>query len=135
MNHLTKSENDINLAIIYPPQKKIEAMRWLKENTDHNDIIMAQYTNGNFMPAITGRHVFVGHGIETIDFKIKYSQNEALFNKQLSDEYIQKILAENKINYIFFSLFEKYHLQWNPEKKEYLNKVFDNQEVQIYKVL
>jgi len=132
---ITGPKNDIDHSFIYPEKKKIEAMEWLKKNTNENDIITASYINNNFIPAITGRHVFVGHGIETINFKKKYISNKALFDKNLSDKYIENFLNENNINYIFFSLFEKHALKWNPQEKKYLEKVFDNKEVQIYKFI
>lgn len=132
---ITGPKNNIDHSIIYPEKKKIEAMEWLKKNTSKNDIITARFVNNNFIPAITGRYVFVGHGIETINFKKKYILNKALFDKKLSDEYIQKFLNKNNINYIFFSFFEKYKLKWNPQEKKYLEMVFDNKEVQIYKII
>ncbi len=119
--------------IFYLSNEKLSALKWLKKNTKDQEIILSEYINGGLIPSITGRTVFLGHTIETVNFYNKYYEMFFFFAVNNNKKEIQ-FLDENNINYIFYSNLEKQLGEWSPQNKKYLRKVFDNQEIQIYKV-
>ena len=116
-------------------QVAYQAILWVKENLDDNDVILTDPTNGNIFPSITGKIVYIGHGHQTIDWETKLAKSQWwFFVSDKQDEAKKKWLYQEKINYIFFSRLEDELGDYAPEKKDYLEKVFDNGEVKIFKV-
>lgn len=116
----------------YLKNEYIEAFSWIEKNLSENEIILSSFYMGNFIPAYTGRIVYIGHGPQTIDLPNKEKIVEWFFNNNEGDKY--KFLIDNKINYLFYSQKEKELGDYNPATKDYLKKVFENQEVAIYKI-
>lgn len=120
--HLIKSEKN---AII-----------WLKDNLKESDLILSQNTIGTIIPSISGRYVYLGHGHQTNNWLIKkYDVEEWFFKDNKYDQLKYKWLTREGINYIFFSWRERALGNFRPEEKDYLQKVFEEDEVEIYKVL
>jgi hypothetical protein len=132
---VSTEQNIDNWKILYYlKDKKIEAIEWLKNNANDQETILSGYINGGLIPSISGRTVLLGHGHETLDFYGKYHEMRFFFSINHNDKEIE-YLNKYDINYIFYSDLEKKIGKWTPQNKEYLEKVFDNQEIQIYKVL
>ena len=134
-NHFLIGHNDFLKDWYYIENNKIEAMKWLKENTDEESIVFSDMLNGNIIPGITARTVFLGHVHETNDFKRKYKEAVWFFSTNKNDSLEQKFLKINNISHIFYSNSEKKIGDWIPENKKYLKKVFENKKVKIYQVL
>jgi len=112
-----------------------EAMVWIKNNLDADDIILADPIIGNIIPSITGGLVYIGHGHQTVDWETKRAKVVYWFfagNK--SDQKKQAWLKQEKIDYVFFSSVEDDLGSFEPGEKDYLKKVYDNGEVKIFKV-
>jgi uncharacterized membrane protein len=109
-------------------------MRWLKENTTQNSIVLSDATNGNLIPAIALRTVYLGQWGMTADVSAKVILVKSFFetynNKSRAD-----FLRINKIDYLFYGAEEKTFTNFNPETAEYLENVYQNSEVVIYKVV
>lgn len=112
----------------------MKAIEWLKNNTNDQEIILSGYINGGLIPSISGRTVLLGHGHETLNFYNKYYEMRLFFSINHIDKEI-KFLKKHNIKYIFYSNLEKNIGKWTPQNKEYLQKIFNNQEIEIYKVL
>jgi len=128
--YLFKDQN----KYFYHPIEKIQAMTWLKNNTDNQAVILSHAYHGNFIPAWSGRHVYAGHSVETPYFSERKNEVTWYFssNDQLSDRL--KFLAENKITHIFYSDLEKEMGDFEPSKAEFLGLVYENELVEIYVV-
>jgi hypothetical protein len=118
----------------YISNSKGEAIRWLKENTTQNSIVLSDATNGNLIPAIALRTVYLGQWGMTADVSAKVILVKSFFetynNKSRAD-----FLRINKIDYLFYGAEEKTFTNFNPETVEYLENVYQNGEVVIYKVV
>ena len=121
--------------LYYINKERKQALDWLKNNLKEEDTILSEYMQGNIIPGITGKSVFIGHGHETVDSERKYKQMEWFFSDENNDELHLRFLKQNNITYITYGASEKEIGNWTPQNKKYLEKVFDNEEVQIYKVL
>jgi hypothetical protein len=126
----------LNPPKVYSPylsKNKQEAMTWLKQNTTEENIILASPENGNLLPAFSLRPVYIGQWSLTANQSIKNTWLKSFlstFNSQTRFTF----LKINKIDYLFFGSEEKAVANFNPEVDEFLNKVYQNSEVTIYRV-
>lgn len=110
-------------------KSELEAMHWLRDNTDSEDIVLSSYGIGNYIPRISGNRVFLGHWAQTIDFQNKkalvskfYSTNDENFRKNLINSY--------GIGYVYYGIEERKLGSFNPD---YMQKVFENGKAMIFK--
>jgi len=120
---------------VYMFQDHYQAMKWLKNNVKTNEVILTTPTSGNIIPAYTGRNVYIGHGHQTINWiEKKIYVNDIFFGTNNFDEQKSRWLKEQNIDYLFFGLYEKRISKFNPWEKDYLEKVYQNGNAQIYRV-
>ena len=119
---------------LYIPQKKIEVMQWIKKEVPEDNTFLASFINGNILPGLTARRVYVGHWPETICAVDKYRLVKRFFQGNKNDQWKYKFLKEKHIDYIFYSTEEKKLGEFKPEAKDYLDKIYENELVSIYKV-
>jgi len=119
----------------YFPNSYYQAALWLKHNSQPEEVILAGGLNGNFLPAIAVRPVYLGHHHQTINFPEKLSSiNKWFFKDNKQDEQKKEFMEKNNLKYIFFTSREKLLGDYNLETANYLERVYDNGEVKIYKL-
>lgn len=127
-------------AVPYPPQtmypltKWMEGIRWLEKNTQKNDVVLAQITAGNFIPAYSGNTVYFGQS-NTVDYDNKQERLVRFFSGKMTSVEAKKFLDQGRIKYIFYSVQEKELLpdQSITDQYLFLNKIFNNDIVQIFR--
>ncbi|NQV00375.1 MAG: hypothetical protein HQ538_06575 [Parcubacteria group bacterium] len=119
----------------YFSENIISGMDWIKENLKKEDIILSFGDHGDFIPGFSGRRVYLGHWSETAFAKEKEEMVKKFFESNENDEARYQFLKNQKIDYIFYSEDEKELGEYSPKDKDYLRRVFENEEVKIYKVL
>jgi hypothetical protein len=119
---------------LYVPDDKIAGYKWLKNNTNEDDVILTDLYNGNLIPGRIMRKVYVGHGVETLFFDNKFMRMVWFFSFDEADDKKEKFLRDNNIDYIFYSGNEKGIGDYNPAEKNYLEPVFHFGDTDIYKV-
>ncbi len=116
------------------PQSEIDAMSWLKYQTNPNDIILSNWFYGNIIPGLIGRKVYFGHKIQTPDFDQKIDRtNKFLVNSDPKSAY--RFLKDNHIKFIYLGKNDTM-LQggFKPDEKPYLLKVYNLGNTLIYQV-
>jgi len=121
--------------ITYTPQAIITALDWYKNQTSEKETILSVPLNGNLIPGLISRRVFIGHGSETVNYEKKLNQIIWFFKDSQNDEAKKEFIKDNQIDYLFYSIREKALGQFNPQSKNYLKQVYDNNGVSIYKVI
>ena len=92
--------------IDYPPVDWMKGFTWLKNNSESNEIVLSDFTAGNFIPTYGGNTVFYGHKTETYNADKKGEAVINFFKSEDANE--QKLfLIKNRINYIFYGPQEK----------------------------
>ena len=119
---------------IYLPDKNIEAMKWLRQNSAENSVVFASFYNGNVIPYYANRFVYVGHGPMTINLEEKMKKGENFYSGKLLTDDVYNFLKKEKIDYVFYSEEEKKMGKFNPKQYDFLEKVYQNNEAEIYKV-
>lgn len=126
----------IQSPVYYISQDKASAMFWLKDSTSEDEVIFSNLYNGNLIAGISGRAVYVGHRGETAYFnEEKTILAKWFFRNNEMDEKKQEFLKKNKIDYIFYSRKEDTLEDFQLGKNNYLEEVYKNKEIIIYKVL
>ncbi len=119
---------------LYVHNDKVAGYQWLKQNTPEGTVILTDLYNGNLIPGRIGRKVFIGHGVETLFFDSKVYKMAWFYAINNLDDKKQRFLKNNNIDYVFYSNNEDHLGAFQPQDKDYLKKVFDQGEAQIYKV-
>lgn len=87
---------------------------------------------GNVIAGFSGRTVFIGHPVETSGFTQKMIDVNWFFQENNGDNEKKEFLRKNNVNYIYFSDEEKQMGSFTPGEKDYLKKIFENNETEIY---
>jgi len=111
-----------------------EALKWLEENTGRDDVVLADYEIGNYVPAISGNTVFIGHSPETLNFWAKWDLVKMFFSGEADDNFRKEFLKGWGIRYVFYSWKEKKIGPFNPYAAAYLRPVFAQKGAHIFRV-
>ncbi len=129
---------DINFYATHNPfaflkKDRKEAMLWLKQNTPEESVILSTYENSYLIPAFAQRAVYFGHWGPTADAANKMMRLKWFF--EISTCETRGIfLKNNKIDYLFFMQGEQTTAILDPAQDDYLEKIYQNSEVTIYRV-
>jgi len=92
---------------LYYPADEIQAVEWLGENSDEEDVILAYYPMGNYMPRIIPGKVFLGHLNLTINLDNKLEEIETFWDADTSQEWRKNFLERWGITLIYQGKYEK----------------------------
>lgn len=128
------SADKIDNYYYYLPPTEIGAINWLKNNTPADALIGTNWFYGNLIPGLTGRRVFLGHRIQTVDPDAKIREIGEFVNSYTDDQ-ARQFLQKWQINYFFFGVGDSLlRGNFNPDEKPYFEKVYDENGDKIYKV-
>lgn len=118
---------------MYPLTDWMKGIYWLRDNTRKDDIILAEFTAGNFIPAYAGNFVYFGQS-NTVDYERKQVEVDRFFNGKMSPQQAEPFLKNNRIKYIFVGPQEKEKLASKKLEVIYpfINPKFTNSVVSIY---
>lgn len=135
---ITQNEN----PFLYLPNKNINAMKWIKQNIPNDSIILASFYNSNNIPYFADKIVYMGHGALTVNFREKLIKTEKFYSGKYSVSEAFDFLKKERVNYIFYSEEEKISArngeqfnQFNPEDYSFLENIYQNNTVKIYKFI
>ncbi len=117
----------------YLSKNKNEAMTWLKNKSIEENVVLASMANGNLIPAISLRPVYAGQWSLTADQATKAGWLEKFFHSFRTEERFAFLKLHN-ISYLFFGPEEKSAANFDPNDDKYLENVYQNSEVTIYRV-
>jgi hypothetical protein len=123
-----------NDPALYYRREEVEAVDWLKSNTDNTDTVLASYTMGRLIPARAGNRVFMGHFHETVEVEYKKRLAVSFFQDSSSDDFRRDLLTEYGIRYVFHGPTERQIGEFEPSRAPYLTPVYGNVCVAIYRV-
>jgi len=130
--HLYSSKKELPY---YLHQDEVEAMHWLREAATEREVIFSSYYTGNFIPAYSGRIVWIGHGPQTINLIEKRETTDWFWLDDSEDSQKKTFLHDENIRFVYYGQKEKELGTYDPATKKYLSEVFQNGQVAIYSVL
>ncbi|MBI1281954.1 MAG: hypothetical protein GC179_27765 [Anaerolineaceae bacterium] len=110
------------------------ALKYLETQVKSDDVVLANLGMGQFVPAITGARTFIGHWAQTLKFKDKFAMVQTFYNEATPDADRQALLNTYKVTYLIYSPEEAQLGKFDPSKASYLQQVFDEGNVKVYKV-
>jgi len=137
---ITQRANASLPTVPYPPQTMyplvewMDAIRWLKDNTKREEVVLAEITAGNYIPAYSGNTVYFGQS-NTVDYEKKQILVDKFFKGEMTKKDATDFLDQGRITYIFVSFQEREMLGDKKIEEIYpfLKQVYSNPSVSILK--
>jgi hypothetical protein len=98
----------------YLHQEEIEALYWLEETVEPDDVILSALTTGQFIPAYTGAHAFLAHWAQTVDFFNKRQMVYEFFTDKRMSAAAGDITNGYSVDYVFFGPIEQRYDDFDP---------------------
>lgn len=119
---------------LFQPGKLVEAADWLGQHVAADEVVLAAYETGNYLPTRMAGRVFVGHGPETIYADQKRAMVEQFFSAG-QDDFRRRLGREYDITYLFYGPAERALGDFSPAGVPYLAEVYNNGSVSIYRLV
>jgi hypothetical protein len=119
----------------YLYKDEIAAMAWLEANTKSDDVVLSSLTIGQYMPALTGRHAFLAHWAQTLDFYGKTAMVTEFFANATDNSRRQDILRQYSVDYIFYGPAERDLGNYSLKTATFLQRVYASPRAEVYQVL
>lgn len=110
-----------------------QGFEWLAANAE-GEVVLASYEIANTIVAHAPVRVFVGHVSLTLNSQAKSALVEQFFAADTTDAQRQAILAGHGIDYVFYGNAERQLGAFAPDAVPYLESVYANEAIQIYRV-
>jgi len=111
------------------PRTLNAAFEWIDTHTAPNDFILSDDQTGQLVAQKTGRRVYLGHLMETINYTAKVTEVKSYYQDELPTNWV----SQYPISWVIYGPYEKQiapDFQPNPD----LELVYQSDDVQIYKV-
>lgn len=118
---------------LFQPGPVITAADWLDARAAPDDVVLATYETGNFLPTRMRARVFAGHGPETVRSDEKRALVRQFFAAPTGPFHC-RFLHQRRITYLFYGPQEQAAGPFRPEQTTCLSPVYSNQAVTIYRV-
>ena len=113
---------------------EINAADWLGVHVTPDQVVLAAFQTGNYLPTRISARVFAGHGPETVNSEAKQAMVRQFFASG-DDALRHSLLSENGVSYVFYGPNERALGAFSPADAPYLRQVYDNGTIQIYQVV
>jgi hypothetical protein len=121
-------------APIYRVADEVAVLDWLSAMVDPDDVVLASFETGNYLPVRVGARVFVGHGPETIRADEKRLLVARFFDPDTDDAWRQELLSEYGVDYVFWGPSERRLGAADIEATPYLHRAQEIGEYAIFEV-
>jgi hypothetical protein len=120
---------------IYRDADEVDALDWLSGQVEPDDVVLAAYETGNYLPARVGARAFVGHGPESIHADRKTEMANHFFDSATGDAWREHLLAEYGVDYVFFGPAERALGDFDPHRVDYLERVYGTDRYTLFEVI
>lgn len=128
------SDNVIANSGLFQSTHTRRAADWLASSTGADDVLLAGVHTSNYFAGIVPGRVFVGHWVATVDFEDKERAMNRFFRADVVDAARLPFLVANNIRYVAYGPRERAIAASPPTLSPYLNLVYENAELSIYRV-
>jgi hypothetical protein len=94
-------------APVYRDADEVAVLDWLGARVDPDDVVLASFESGNYLPVRVGARAFVGHGPETIRADEKRLLVARFFDPATGDAWRQQLLSQYGVDYVFWGPIER----------------------------
>ncbi len=122
-------------APIYRDAGEIAALDWLAGQARLDDVVLAAYTTGNYLPARVGARAFVGHGPESVHAEEKKTQVTRFFGATTEDAWRRHLLAKYSVDYVFWGPAEQALGDFEPRNAGFLEPIYETDDYTLFEVV
>lgn len=119
---------------VFRPDWQVMAAEWLGQHTTPEQVVLASYAVGNYLPSRMPARVFLGHDVETVNAAEKQAMVRQFYGSE-DDAFRRRLLAAYNIAYVYYGPDERAMGGFFPMEAPYLNLAYDNGRVRIYRVV
>ncbi len=119
---------------LFRPADELAAVNWLRENAPATAVVLGEYETGNYVAAQAGQRVVLGHWAETMHYAEKETAVTQFFTATTPDSWRDDMLLTYVVNYVWYGPREKELGSFDPASSPYLELVYENDTIQIYRV-
>lgn len=112
----------------------INGFKWIEKNLSSEDAVLSSLCTGIYIPGRTGKKVYIGHYHHTMNFSSKLENVKKFYSDKTDDSFRLSLLKANNIKYVYYGEYEKFLGTFNPEYAPYLENVYSNAKVSIYRL-
>jgi hypothetical protein len=87
---------------LYLYNEEVDAMVWLRANTNWRDTLIASPILGNYIPTRSGNRVYYGHDLETISRADKAPLLGRFLRGEMTGTERQEFIQKNGLRYLYF---------------------------------
>ncbi|MCJ7740651.1 hypothetical protein MUP32_05065, partial [Candidatus Microgenomates bacterium] len=81
-------------------------IRFLRDNTKRDEVVLAEITAGNYIPAYSGNTVYFGQS-NTVDYERKQKEVWRFFKGEMGQNEVENFFRRGRIKYVFYGVQEK----------------------------
>lgn len=118
---------------IYLTVEEKSAFNFLLKNSQKGEVVLASFRISDFLPVYTDNRVHLGRDLVVFDWKGAVQDIPKFYSGKLSVPPYQ-YLKEGKIDYIFWGDDEKALGDFDLTKESYLENIYQNEKVIVFKV-
>jgi hypothetical protein len=126
--------SNTQFGITYPPKTYIKAYEFLKNNSNHNEIVLCMYEACNQIPYFSGNTAFIGNITGTLNEKYKSELTRQILSGSLTPDELEKQIKIYDLKY-FFVGYQESVWQTDFAKYPFLKKVYSNDGATIWEII
>ncbi len=111
------------------------AERWLRAHARLDDVALAYFYTGNWLPGRAGVRVLVGHYDQTANARDRLADVVRFFDAGTPDAERIALLAEFSVDFVYVGADERALGSFDPASAAYLALVYASPSVQLYRVV
>jgi uncharacterized membrane protein len=119
----------------YLHRDEVAALNWIDQQTGGDEVVLSSEVVGQYVPAWAGTHVFLGHWAQTVDYYEKVDAVENFYSNNGNEEMRSRVIEDYGIDYVFYGPAERQIGGYSPAGLAELERVYQTESVEIYKVL
>ena len=120
--------------LVFRDRAEIEALEWLADQAGLEEVVLASYETGNYLPARVGTRVFLGHGLETVNADEKQAQVMRFFDETTQDTWREQVLVQYGVDYVFWGPLEQTLGGFDPHQATFLRPGYEHEGYAVFEV-
>ena len=120
----------------------LNALQYIGDRGGAAAVTLSSFTAANQLPAYTGGRVYMGHTVETVDFKAKYAAARSLYTGEMEPAAALQLLREQGVTYVLEDRYSGYDMHYMTQapwpsglsRYGFLQPVFTTPDATVYAV-
>ncbi|MDD5369833.1 MAG: hypothetical protein PHQ40_12160, partial [Anaerolineaceae bacterium] len=119
---------------LFRSRSEVNAFDYFSNHDQSIPVVLSSYETGNVLPAYEPVRVVSGLGTESIYFSEVQPAVNAFYKGEMNQIQQERFLQKMRVAYVYWGPVEKTIGHWIPETSPWLNEVYDQDEIQIFRV-